>query len=129
MADSPVHGPVELVLPADTRLVRVVRLMASGLASTMGFDVDELDDLRIGVDELLAALLEGGDGTPLALRFDLNDSELAVSGETPSGTGEAFEQGRLELSTLILAAVVDDHSFSVEDGRVRVEMRKRHGGG
>ena len=57
-------------LPADAGLLRLVRLVASGLASTAGFDVDELDDLRIAVDEAVAALLEGGDGTRLPLRFE-----------------------------------------------------------
>ena len=41
--DSTLDGPIELALPADTRLLRLVRLVASGLASTAGFDVDELD--------------------------------------------------------------------------------------
>ena len=40
MADEPLDGPVELTLPADSRLVRLVRLLASGLASTAGFDLN-----------------------------------------------------------------------------------------
>jgi hypothetical protein len=34
--DSTLEGPIELALPADTRLLRLVRLVASGLASTAG---------------------------------------------------------------------------------------------
>ena len=124
MADEPLDGPVELTLPADSRLVRLVRLMASGLASTAGFDVDDLDDLRIGVDEVVAALLEGGDGSPLVLRFRLQAAEVSLEGETPGG-GTPLEEERLELSRQILEAVVDEHDVSVNGGRVTVRVSKR----
>jgi serine/threonine-protein kinase RsbW len=122
--EAPLDGPVELTLPADTRLVRLVRLVASGLASTAGFDVDDLDDLRIGVDEVLAALLEGGDGSPLSLRFRLDDSRIELEGETKSG-GDPLEPDRLELSRQILEAFVDEHDLRLDGGVVAVRVSKR----
>jgi serine/threonine-protein kinase RsbW len=124
---STLDGPIELALPADTRLLRLVRLVASGLASTAGFDVDELDDLRIAVDEAVASLLEGGDGTRLTLRFEVGDSEVGMSGSTPASPGTALDADRVELSTQILAAVCDDHDLDVTDGNVRVRISKRRG--
>ena len=53
MNDERADGLIELVLPADTRLVRVARLVASGVATAAGFDVDEVEDLRIAVDEVV----------------------------------------------------------------------------
>ena len=123
--DSTLDGPIELALPADTRLLRLVRLVASGLASTAGFDVDELDDLRIAVDEAVASLLEGGDGTRLALRFDVGESDVAMSGTTPVNPATSLDADRVELSTQILAAVCDDHALDVTDGNVRVRIAKR----
>lgn len=124
--ESTLDGPIELALPADTRLLRLVRLVASGLASTAGFDVDELDDLRIAVDEAVASLLEGGDGSRLILRFDVGDTEVGMAGSTPVGP-EALDIDRVELSTQILAAVCDDHDLEVVDGNVRVRISKRRG--
>ena len=72
---------IELVLPADKRLVRVARLVASGVARTAGFDVEEVEDIRIAVDELCTALVKGGDGGPLLLGFDLGDGEVSIIGE------------------------------------------------
>jgi serine/threonine-protein kinase RsbW len=124
--DTTLDGPIELALPADTRLLRLVRLVASGLASTAGFDVDELDDLRIGVDEAVAALLEGGDGSRLTLRFEISGDEVGMSGSTPASAG-ALDPDRVELSTQILAAVCDEHELSAADGMVRVRIAKRRG--
>lgn len=125
--DSTLDGPIELALPADTRLLRLVRLVASGLASTAGFDVDELDDLRIAVDEAVASLLEGGDGSRLTLRFDVGVSEVGMAGSTPVGAGNALDPDRVELSTQILAAVCDEHELDVSEGSVRVRIAKRRG--
>lgn len=123
--DTTLDGPIELALPADTRLLRLVRLVASGLASTAGFDVDELDDLRIAVDEAVAALLEGGDGSRLTLRFDVGGAEVGMSGSTPASAAEPLDPDRVELSTQILAAVCDEHELVAGDGVVRVRIAKR----
>ncbi len=125
--ESTLDGPIELALPADTRLLRLVRLVASGLASTAGFDVDELDDLRIAVDEAVAALLEGGNGSRLVLRFDVGETEVDMTGSTPAGTSGPLDPDRVELSTQILAAVCDEHELDVSNGNVRVRIAKRRG--
>src|SRR5581483_4192484 len=103
------EGRIELVLPADTRLVRVARLVASGVATAAGFDVEEVEDLRIAVDELCGALVEGGDGTPLALRFDLGDERVSVTGSTGSAGLDQLDPQRIGLSRQILEVVADSH--------------------
>jgi len=123
--DERADGLVELVLPADTRLVRVARLVASGVATAAGFDVEEVEDFRIAVDELCTALVEGGDGSPLLLGFDLGDGEVTVVGSTNASAGAAFEPDRLALSRQILAVVVDDHDISADHGQISVRVRKR----
>ena len=54
---------VTLTVPADVRYFRSVRLAIGGLATMVGFDIEAIDDLRIGVDELCAMAAEGGDGS------------------------------------------------------------------
>jgi serine/threonine-protein kinase RsbW len=119
-------GLIELVLPADTRLVRIARLVASGVATTAGFDVDEVEDLRIAVDELCTAMVEGGDGSALLLGFDLGDGEVTVVGTTKAAAnGAAFEPDRLALSRQILAVVADDHELNAENGNISVRVHKK----
>lgn len=118
-------GRIELVLPADTRLVRVARLVASGVATTVGFDVEEVEDLRIAVDELCTALVEGGDGGALLLGFDLGDAEVSIVGTTTATGVASFEPERLALSRQILAVVVDDHDIHTDHGQISVRLHKR----
>ncbi len=51
-------GPVDLIVPALSEHLRILRLVSSSLAASLGLDVDRLDDLRIAVDELCSVLIE-----------------------------------------------------------------------
>ena len=126
MADDRPTGVIELSLPADARLVRLARLVASGVATAAGFDVEEVEDLRIAVDELCGALVEGGNGDSLELRFDLGDQEVAVAGSTASSGIEQLDEQRISLSRQILDVVVDSHEVNADDGTIWVRLHKRH---
>src|SRR5207244_330326 len=76
-------GDVRLVVPAAPEYLRLVRLTAAGMASRLGFTFDEVEDLRIAVDELCFHLLGGVDGDPSdeARTMDLTYSAGADSGD------------------------------------------------
>ena len=48
---------VELRLPADGAYLSVLRTATAGLAARLDFTLDEIEDLRIAVDEACALLL------------------------------------------------------------------------
>jgi anti-sigma regulatory factor (Ser/Thr protein kinase) len=118
---------VRLEIPPQTRVVRAARLVASGLASTAGFDVDDVDDMRIAVDELCAVLFELGAGGFVNITFATRPGEIEVFGQTTANDDEA-DPTRIGLSLQILDAACDEFSWTVADGvaRVRIEKRLRH---
>ena len=74
-------GPVELTVPASSEHLRVLRLVSASLAASVGLDVDQLDDLRIAVDELCAQLLEHAPaGALLGLKLYGEDGRLTAEG-------------------------------------------------
>ena len=125
MADDRPTGSIELSLPADARLVRLARLVASGVATAAGFDVEEVEDLRIAVDELCGALVEGSDGSSLHVRFELGVNEVEVVGSTQSSGLEQLDSQRIDLSRQILQVVVDSHAVEANGGVMRVQLHKR----
>jgi serine/threonine-protein kinase RsbW len=126
---EPIDGTIELTIPPDPRLLRMVRLVAAGLATTAGFDVDELEDIRIAVDEAVTALLEGGNGAPVPLRFEVGTGRVAMTGQSVASSSDPLDADRIELSSQILAAVCDEHELRVEDGAVLVRIARRSGQG
>jgi hypothetical protein len=114
---------VRLALPALPEYIRLARLTATGLASRLGFSFDEVEDLRIAVDEL-CYLLVGSEGRPgsITLRFAPDGTGLVIVGEGAAGAPAEFA----ELSEQILAAIVDEFDVAREDGNVRFRMVRHH---
>src|SRR5688572_25029162 len=96
-------------MPATPQLLRVARLTAAALAGRLGFSFDEIEDIKIAVDELCFALVgsRGRQGS-LTVTYRLNGKRLVIEGEgTFEDTGP--DPAPSELSAQILAAVVDEH--------------------
>ncbi|HRW38488.1 MAG: hypothetical protein KDB04_12840 [Acidimicrobiales bacterium] len=105
---------VTLVVPADVRYFRSVRLAVGGLATLVGFDVEAIDDLRIGVDELCGALAEAGDGSDLTFHIETRVGEsIRIAGRAPSGSGTP-DADRSSFSHQILSVVADAHALDVD---------------
>jgi len=116
-------GVVRLELPVESQYIRVARLVASGLGASAGLDVDAVDDLRIAVDELCAALFEVGGGK-VELTFAVGSDEVEVTGRTETSPVAAFEPARLVLSRQILDVACDHYSLTLDGGVARFTMRK-----
>jgi hypothetical protein len=120
---------ITLELPSDTRYLRLARLMASGVATSYGLPLEEVEDFRIVVDELCATLIEVGDGDPISVTFELVVDQLVVRGRTRARTAVDADDGRLRLSVQILDVVADGHDMGRYDGRVELSARKHVRGG
>jgi anti-sigma regulatory factor (Ser/Thr protein kinase) len=121
-----VHGEqVRLTLPTTPQLLRVARLTAAGLAGRLGFSFDEIEDVKIAVDELCFALV-GARGRPgsLTLLYTLDLGRLVIEG-TATYEGTPPEVAPTELSSQILAAVVDEHELSDDGDGLRFRLLKR----
>jgi len=111
---------VSLEIPGSADYLRLARLAAADLGSRAGLTYEEIEDFRIGVDELCNAVMRSdGDGR-VALRFTLLPDQLVVEGHGPA-VAEDREVARSELSKTIVAAVADEHEF----GRDGVGLRFR----
>ena len=89
---SDVRDVVTVRLPADSAYLSVLRTATAGLAARLDFNLDEIEDLRIAIDEACAMLLaQAVPGTDLTCEFELTDdamsigvSVLTVDGRQPS---------------------------------------------
>ena len=59
--DGEIADAVEIRLPADSAYLSVLRTATAGLAARLDFTLDEIEDLRIAVDEACAMLLPHAD--------------------------------------------------------------------
>lgn len=129
MPDKPMRDEVRLAVPATPEFLRLARVTATGLASRLGFTFDEVEDLRLAIDELCYALI-GSKGRPgtVELRYMVLGEALEVEGV--GNFDEAIADITLsELSERILTALVDEHDLAPTDGHPRFRLLKRRSGG
>jgi serine/threonine-protein kinase RsbW len=126
---------VVLTFPARGDLVVLARLVASAISTRVGFDIEELEDLRLAVGELCLLALHGSDDRhgDLRLEFTVSAEALDIAcrleGAAPATLAPGDDEAAAdELSEQILAALVDEHGREQEDGSVRAWLRKRRKG-
>ena len=83
------HDRVVLRLPAQSAYLSVLRTATASLASRLDFTLDDIEDLRIAVDEACAMLLSQAiAGADLECVFTLSEQALAISVTVPTVDGE-----------------------------------------
>ena len=130
--------PVQLTAPAERSSVRLARLVASGVGAEAGLSIDDTEDLRIAVSELVALLVDGAEDPQLSIQV----TYLSVPGEvTVEGHGEAGAVASAagapgssvsdappavdDIALEILRVVVDVHTFEADQAGRRFRLVKR----
>jgi serine/threonine-protein kinase RsbW len=79
VSDVVVRDIVEVRLPASSSYLSVLRTATAGLAARLDFTLDEIEDLRIAVDEACATLLSQARPEPgLTCLFTVEGDALSV---------------------------------------------------
>lgn len=117
---------VRLAIPAAPEFLRLARLAAADVATRAGFSFEDIEDLRIGVDELCHLLMAPGhQDQHLELTFGLQPDTVTVEGECRSLDAIDPAVAQTELSQTIVTAVVDEHEVSGDGGVARFRLKKR----
>lgn len=110
--DRPFVHTLFLDVPADHAQLRVLRVTAAGAAADAITDLDQLDGLRLGVDELAAALIDAAPpGSRLHLTIRVDGPTVAVEGRTDPGLRPPAIS---EVGDMLLATV--DPGYRLENG-------------
>jgi serine/threonine-protein kinase RsbW len=106
----------------------VLRSLAAALALRQDFDLDEVEDVKLAVDELCSALvLRASDGEQLTCRFDAAPHWVGVEASVPSDSGVPIP--RDTFGWRVLATLTDELTswLTSSDGspsRVFIRMTK-----
>ena len=118
---------IRLRLPAEQFSRQLIRLAVYLVASRMDFDLAQLEDLRIAVDEASNyAIIHSPEQSNLEVDIEpgkeyleiILTSQLAENGESRSVMPESF-------SRMIMESVVDAVDLQREEATCRISLRKR----
>lgn len=117
---------IDLDVPLSSRYASTVRAVAASVGAEQGFSVDDIDDLRLGVNEAVSVLsdVDHDGGARLHVRFEAGDASVTVHCERRGVAVPVLADDIDVLARRILDAVVDEYSV---DGSGRITVVKRLG--
>jgi hypothetical protein len=124
---------ISLSFPARADLVVLARFAAATLAARAGFDVEEIEDLRLAVDELVVSFESVQAGGTVHMQCTHTGGTVTIECSVEPGVtthpsegvaGEELWGADVELSKLLLDALVDEHGREYREGGPCVWLRK-----
>lgn len=116
---------VDITIPASAEYVSVVRLTASGVANRMGFDIEQIEDIKVAVAEVCnRAVLkdDSGEGT-CTLRFFISEDKLTVLFKSSNYNINDLFKDDEGLGLSLINALMDE-VMAGPDGDKSLEMTK-----
>jgi serine/threonine-protein kinase RsbW len=121
------NGRVVLTVPARGEYARVVRLCAAELASRAGMNIDDVDDIKLAVEEAFVFAAEHMTNGEMTFTFHLGPKGLdLLVGPLPEDCahdegGDAGER----YARFILEAVCDEFEVLTRDGACFLRLVKK----
>lgn len=119
---------VHLTVPADGGYLGVLRTATAGLAARLQFALDEIEDLRIAVDEACAMLLAiATRDAELECCFSVTEDALTVEVTVPTVRGATLPS-ESSFAWKVLTALTTAASANAADGRATISLLTRRSG-
>lgn len=116
---------VHLTVPADGGYLGVLRTATAGLAARLQFALDEIEDLRIAVDEACAMLLSiATRHAELECRFSVTDDALTVEVTVPTPRGARLP-AESSFAWKVLTALTTSAAATAADDRATISLLTR----
>ncbi|EOC99441.1 ATP-binding protein [Caldisalinibacter kiritimatiensis] len=134
---------IKLSIPNKPEYVSVVRLTASAIASRIGFNIEEIEDIKVAVAEVCTNIIRNGlknDNMNFDIEFNIYTDKLCI---TVTNTGEKIcedvtrnenlnsieEQEEAKLGLFIIQALMDEVECLENGTNFEIKMTKKIGVG
>jgi serine/threonine-protein kinase RsbW len=123
--EVPLRDVVTVRIPASGAYLAVLRTATAGLAAHLDFTLEEIEDLRMAVDEACALLLSGAvGGSDLTCAFELDRDGLRIAVTVASRDGVLPRRDTFAWTVLTALASGVDARVDAEN-RVTIDLYKQ----
>jgi serine/threonine-protein kinase RsbW len=127
---TPDAGPdgdvVDVRVPANGAYVATLRLTAASLGARCDLTIDDIEDLRLAVDEACALLLPHAQaGSTMHARFELFSGRLAVTTTVVAPDASIASPDRSGFAWSVLSALASDVQVTGDETSLAITVMKR----
>lgn len=108
---------ITITIPARKIYLKSIRLFTASLASDLGFNIEEVEDLRVVVSEAINYKLSDED---VKIEFLPEDKNLQIK---VIGKDKSLDQRALKMRDLILKELADE--VEITSGEIKITKRAR----
>lgn len=106
---------ITITIPARKIYLKSIRLFTASLASDLGFNIEEVEDLRVVVSEAINYKLSDED---IKIEFLPEDKNLQIK---VIGKDKSLDQRALKMRDLILKELADE--VEITSGEIKITKR------
>lgn len=127
MNDTRNNETIELTLPINAAYVSSARLTGSSIANRMGFDIDEIEDIKAAVSEACTYIIKQYTSTQNSFRimFHLIDETLKITMVLRNSIKASNSSN--DMGLLMIQALMDELNINFDkDNTLNIVMLKEH---
>lgn len=107
---------IRLTIPDKPDYISVVRLTSSSICSNMGFNIEDIEDIKVAISEACINALDKD--REIEVVFNMKEDRLLITIDNVSHKGADRSDREEELSLLIIKSLMDKVEFSQEGIRM-----------
>ncbi len=115
---------INLVIPKKSEYMSTIRLTTSALSNLKGFNVDEIEDIKVIISEDCTFFINNIENSsePLDIRFEISDDNLSVE-VIDLNSGEISDNNKTnsEMCVMIIESLADNYNFDSEKKKIIFE--------
>lgn len=115
---------IDLTIPKKSEYISTIRLTTSALSNLKGFNVDEIEDIKVIISEVCTFFISNLEcnNEPFNIKYLINDNNLTVE-VTDLNSGEFTEKNKnnSEMCVMIIESLADCYNIDFENKKIVFE--------
>ncbi len=105
---------VELKIPSDPQFLQATRLTTASLANRIGFDVDDVEDLKVLISEIVTYVIPLND--EILIKYELYDDKIKFIVKVEKAFYDLDDlKAEAKMKRQILMTLADEIEFSEDE--------------
>lgn len=111
-----------LEIPKKSEYMSTIRLTSSALSNLKGFNVDEIEDIKVIISEICTFFINNIANIyePLNICYEISDNNLKIE-VTDLNEGIITDESLSDMSIMIIESLSDSYNFDLKNKKITFE--------
>lgn len=115
---------INLNIPKKSEYMSTIRLTTSALSNLNGFNIDDIEDLKVIISEVCTFFISNieENNKPLSIEYQVEEERLIVEvSDLNDGKIDEKNKANSEMCIMIIESLADNYNFDLENKKIIFE--------